>query len=282
MATDVNKIVFIFVLILFGFYWGQDANAQETNKKPSTKWLIEKIVTISGSTTSTHIFDYDKKERKQKYTILSQAPNYQSTYITEYSYDEGGNCIKEIVTVVLGQSRTVTSGLMLYDSNNFLIKRSKTTAVDNGRTFTVVEEFENNNKGKPIKTATKTDNASPTIMLYAYDECGNQTKSVVNNYQNETRHEYAKGKDCVLLSSTYLSAGQLTHKFEKEYTSTGKPSKYYFKNLNPRANSDIMNTTTTFTYDGNDNLSKVVLTNTKSGAVLSTSDYSYKKSVINP
>lgn len=280
VKKHVIGICLVFILGFLCLIHDQDANAQEANKKAPAKWLMEKVASVAGvGISNTTSYFYDEKERKQKVVISSQFPGGQSTTTTEYFYDEAGNNTKRITKTTSGKTSTEMTELMLYDSNKFLKKKSTTTSYG-GQISTMVEEYENNDKGKPVKTVITTNNASPTITLQEFDECGNQTKTVVSNHQAETRYEYAKGKDCVILSTTSLSNNQLHHKIEFEYTPAGKLSKKYIKNLNPAVKGSE-DQTEVFTYDENGNVAKTVQSYVNSGAVTVTVAYTFKKSLIN-
>ena len=268
-----------FLLIIFCIsFFTTFVFAQSGDNKPSEKWVVDtetRIHSVNKITTTNKFFYNDKHILNKIITSMSRA-NFNSTSTVEYYFDENGRQTKLIHKSVTGKVQTESVTLTSYDSNNHINKLNNTTR-SNDQLTTMTIEYVNNDKGKPIKTVTSTNNGPPSTILTEYDQCGNISKyQMSNNIGTETKYEYMKDKDCLILGQVMISRGQVVSKEEFEYTSNDKVKRSIKTDISPIPNQPPRKTVTDNIYDENDNLVKSIMSD-GTGKIIMTTTKTYIK-----
>ena len=128
--------------------------------------------------------------------------------VTEYYYDENGNCTKENFTASDDFSSVSEYE---YDENGNLTKETYTTSDD----FSSVSEYEYDENGNCTKETCTNSDDSDYVSEYEYDENGNctkQTYTYFDGYSSTNEYEYDENGNCT--KETYTDSNDYSQVYE--------------------------------------------------------------------
>ena len=169
----------------------------------------------SYSTDSSYYTDYTYDDRGN--LVKEHYGNGEYQRSVDYLYDTNGNLIKEIETV-MGKSQVLKE--YTYDENNRMITQSRPN-------YGILTEYSYDQNGKLIKQIEKNGDSEDSWYStdYFYDEGGNLIRTLRVDGNHQTRTDYVYDENGKLIKETFTDGDIVNYVMDMTYDENGNLSK---------------------------------------------------------
>ncbi len=291
IASGIKYFVLAIIISLCTLTGCMQAN--NPFESSGTRYAIKKTTetVVLDNDTVTVVSIYENNERGQPITITKTASvngtEYETTGITRYEYTDNGD-VSSMTVSTAPDFAVEASTFYEYDSNHRLIRTIETGTYD-GNTATIVTEYQNNSRGKPISVTFKNFTLNGTEyevtggINYEYTEHGDVSSMIVTvapdfTVEKSTLYEYDSNHHLIRTTETGTYDGNTaTAVAEYQNNSRGQPISVILKNFSLNGTEYEVTGGIYYEYTEHGDVQSIILTTGSDFTIAKTTVYEYER-----